>query len=201
MPVSMFLEYKQELNTRRGLFDGMVGAFLDNYDMLVSQAQTHLGNLFDPGDYPDVDVVARKFGFKTVFSPVPESGDFRLDTNAVDIEELKEQYDAAYSARLNDAMQSAWDTLHNLLSRMSEKLVEPEGEKAKVFHKTFLTNAQELCSLLTHLNITKDAQLERARQDLEKMLFGADIADIRETPGARADMKVQVDAVLAKYEW
>ena len=92
--------------------------------------------------------------------------------------------------------------LHEALVAMSEKLTEqPEGMKAKLFHGTFVSNAQDLCSLLTHLNITNDPKLEMARRELERAIANVDITDIREDPGVRIDLKAQVDAVLGKYDW
>jgi hypothetical protein len=85
LPTSMFMEYKQTMNVMRDNFYKMMGDFLDNYDALVANANLHMGSLFNADDYPTKDEVAAKFGFKLVFSPLPESGDFRLDIPAADI--------------------------------------------------------------------------------------------------------------------
>jgi len=201
LPTSMFFDYKKEANAKREEFHRMIDKFLHVYPVLVSQAETNLGDLFDPADYPDVNTVAGKFGFRLVFSPVPEAGDFRLDVGAGDLEELKAQYDVAYETRVTEAMATTWDKLHSALRGMSEKLTEPEGEKTKLFHSTFVTNAQELCGLLTHLNITKDPKLEAARRELEKVISSVDVEDIREDVSLRADMKGKVDGILKQFDW
>jgi len=200
LPTSLFLAYKSEINTRRAEFDTMVAAFLAEYPTLVAAAHRHMGSLFDPNDYPHVDEVATKFGFRTVFSPVPEAGDFRLDVPKAEMAELKTQYEVAYEARVDDAMGSAWTKFYEMLKGMSDKLVEPE-DGTKVFHATFTSNAVELCEMLTHLNITKDPHLEKSRRDLEKAIANVDIADIRKDAGTRADVKAQVDAILDAYDW
>jgi hypothetical protein len=203
LPTSMFFDYKQEINARRSYFMAKVDAFCDAYPQLLADAPRHLGDLFNSADYPSVEEVRDKFGFHLVFSPVPESGDFRLNAGEADMAELRAQYDNAYEARVKDAMQSAWDKVHDMLAKMSEKLTEPEGESAKpkLFHSTFVTNVHDLCGLLTHLNITKDPELEKARRELEKMVSGVDIDDIRKDPGARIDLKSQVDAALKAFDW
>jgi len=58
-----------------------------------------------------------------------------------------------------------------------------------------------LCGLLTHLNITKDPNLEQARRDLELTMLGADIDSIKESPDVRKNLKTKLDAILNQYEW
>jgi hypothetical protein len=201
LPTSMFFDYKQEANARQAHFNALRDRFVAEYPQLLAQAPLHLGDLFDPSDYPSAEEVASKFGFRLVFLPVAESGDFRIDVGNAELAELREQYESAYEVRVQEAMGTAWDKLHDALVVMSEKLTEPEGEKAKLFHGTFVSNAVELCSLLSHLNVTKDPKLEMARRDLERAIANVDVTDIRENPGVRMDLKAQVDAVLGKYEW
>ena len=203
LPTSLFFDYKTEVNDRRTKFNAMVNTFMDNYPSLIRVSQNYLGGLYDPNDYPSVDVVRSKFDFRLVFSPVPESGDFRLDIAHQDLAEVRSQYEESYNQRIKDAMREPWDKLHRTLSAMSEKLADGEGEDAskKRYHNTLVTNAVELCEMLTHLNITKDPELERARQQLQATMRGADIEVIKESPHARESMKRSVDAILKQFEW
>ena len=201
LPTSMFFDYKKEVNARRSYFDSKVAQFVEHYDDLVDAAERSLGDLFNASDYPSAEEVRSKFGFRLVFSPVPESNDFRIDVGNSELAELREQYESAYESRVKEAMKTAWDKLHDVLSTMSEKLTEPEGEKPKLFHGTFVSNITDMCQLLTHLNIANDPELEMARRELERAVANVDIADIRSDPGLRVDLKTQVDAVLGKYDW
>jgi hypothetical protein len=203
LATSLFMDYKTEANMRKHKFDTMVDNFLQNYPALVQTAHNYLGSLFNPEDYPSVDDVRDKFGFRLVFSPVPEAGDFRLQVAEQDLCELRQQYEESFSSRLADAMREPWDRLHKMLVGMSEKLTDVEGEDElkKRYHDTLITNAQSLCSMLTHLNITKDPKLEQARRELELTMLGADIETIKESPEVRKDMKTRLDAILKQYEW
>ena len=201
LPTSMFFDYKKEANARRDYFNDKVTKFIEQYPTLVLAAERSLGDLFNPTDYPNIAEVQSKFGYRLVFSPVPEANDFRIDVGNSELVELRAQYESAYEGRVQDAMKTAWDKLHDSLLTMSEKLADPEGEKPKLFHGTFVTNITDLCSLLTHLNITNDPELEKARRELERAVASVDITDIREDPGVRVDLKAQVDAVLKRYEW
>lgn len=203
LSTSLFMDYKSEANVRRDTFNKMVDNFIQQYPALVQTANNYLGTLFNPEDYPSVDEVRSKFGFRLVFSPVPESGDFRLQVAEQDLQDLRQQYESNFNDRLAEAMREPWDRLHKLLTGMSEKLTDVDGEDEtkKRYHDTLITNAQSLCSLLTHLNVTKDAKLEQARRDLELTMLGADIDAIKESPEVRKGMKDKLDAILKQYEW
>jgi hypothetical protein len=205
LPTSLFLDYKAEANVRRDTFNRMVDDFMQAYPALVQTAQNYLGSLANLDDYPSEDEVREKFGFRLVFSPMPEAGDFRLDVAAQELDDLRQQYDAAFNTRLADAMREPWERLHKLLSAMSEKLTDTEqsgdDEPKKRYHDTLITNAQGLCSMLTHLNVTKDPKLEEARRQLELVMVGADIDQIKESPEVRKGIKDKLDAILKQYEW
>mgnify|MGYP006277142355 CR=1 FL=1 len=200
LPTSLFMDYKTEFNAVRDKFNAMVDEFIDKYPALVQTAQNYMGNLFDPADYPDVNVVRNAFGFRLVFSPVPESNDFRLNVSASDLAELADQYEVNFASRMADAMKEPWDRLHKMLTGMSEKLTDQVG-KDKRYHDSLVDNAVDLCGMLTHLNIAKDPKLEEARQQLEAALVGASMDMIKESPSVRADMKGKVDSILKQFEW
>jgi hypothetical protein len=123
------------------------------------------------------------------------------------MQELANNYESAFSGRLADAMKEPWDKLHKMLTHMSEKLTEEEvdndaDEKTKKrYHDTLITNAQDLCGLLSHLNITKDPKLEEARRELETTMLGIDIDTIKEHASVRSNVKSKVDAILNKFDW
>ena len=103
-------------------------------------------------------------------------------------------------------MREPWERLHGTLLGISEKLTDrPEDNdddaKGKRYHESLITNARDLCGLLTKLNITGDPKLEEARRQLEVTLVGADIEAIKESPVIRETMKAKVDAILGKFDW
>lgn len=203
LPTSLFLDYKSNMNVYQKNMNTMIEDFYANYADLIDLAKHHMGDLFNPYDYPSIEELRSKFGFRLVFSPLPEGGDFRLDIPKADMEELGEQYESAFNDRLKDAMREPWDKLHKTLTHISEKLTDVEGddETKKRYHDTLITNAQELCGLLTHLNVTKDPLLENARRSLELTMLGVDIEAIKESPDVRSSVKAKVDDILSKFDW
>lgn len=203
LPTSLFMDYKINMNIYRSNMLIMIEDFYANYADLIELSKHHMGDLFNPYDYPSIEELRSKFGFRLVFSPLPEGGDFRLDIPKADMEELGEQYECAFNDRLKDAMREPWEKLHKNLVHISEKLTDIEGDDdtKKRYHDTLITNAQELCGLLTHLNITKDPMLEQARRSLELTMLGVDIEAIKESPDVRSSVKAKVDDILKKFDW
>ena len=203
LPTSLFMDYKSNMNVYQQNMNTMIEDFYANYGDLIELSKHHMGDLFNPYDYPSIEELRSKFGFRLVFSPLPEGGDFRLDIPKADMDELGQQYESAFNDRLKDAMREPWDKLHKTLIHISEKLTDIEGddETKKRYHDTLITNAQELCGLLTHLNVTKDPLLENARRSLELTMLGVDIEAIKESPDVRSSVKAKVDDILSKFDW
>ena len=201
LPTSMFLEYKRQLDGWVELFDRSVQEFVGSYTDLVDNARLNLGNLFNAADYPTAEEISAKFGVRYVFSPVPTSGDFRLDIPTQQLDQLKADYDTAFDNRLEDAMKKPWNDLHKMLTDMSAKFkksLEQDGKKMR-WHDTFVTNGMELCQLLSHFNLTNDPKLEQARREVEAALSGLDIEDIKHSTVTQADTKDKVDNILRSF--
>jgi hypothetical protein len=202
LPTKLFMEYKQTMNDFERAFDMMCHNFYTEYPRLVSEAHNNLGTMYKAEDYPDLETVKAKFGFRRAVNPMPESGDFRLDIPADDLAEMREEFEDKFKERLADAVREPWNRLHNMLTTMSEKLTDVEGDDAKKrYHDSLISNPLELCGLLTKLNVTNNPMLEEARRQLELTMLGANIEVIKESSDARSELKSKVDNILKKFEW
>ena len=201
LPTALFMDYKQTMNGFEQTFNMMCDNFFIEYPRLVVEAPTNLGSMYKAEDYPDLEDVKLKFGFKRAVKPVPEAGDFRLDIPAYDLEEMRSEFVSQQDRKLADAMREPWKQLHEMLVGISAKLTDVDGDGKKRYHDTLISNPIELCGLLTKLNVTNDPKLEEARRQLEQTMLGADIDAIKESPEVRASMKSKVDAILSKFEW
>jgi len=202
LPTKLFMDYKQTMNGFEQTFNMMCTNFFVEYPRLVAEAPIALKGLYKAEDYPEIEEVRMKFGFRRAVKPIPESGDFRLDIPAHDLVEMKNDYEKQYSDKLAEAMREPWERLHKMLVGMSEKLTDIEGDDSKKrYHDTLISNPIELCGLLTKLNVTNDPKLEEARRQLELTMLGADIESIKEDADSRSALKSKVDAILGKFDW
>jgi len=201
LPTSMLLDYKTKFNGYKNQFAQMRGDLVLHYDALKQTARNYLGDMYDEADYPTADEVVDKYDWGIVFSPLPDAGHFFLDIPTNEMDEIRDSLRKENDERLHTATRTSWERMHKMLTTMTDKLVNTDDDTNKRWHPSFVTNAQELCSMLTHLNITKDPELERARQMLEATMYGADIEQLRESPTIRSIMKHKVDTILEQFEW
>lgn len=197
--MASFMDYKSRLAEYETQFATSVNMFLNEYDTLVAAAAFQLGDLFNREDYPTREHIIDKFGFRYAFTPLPMAGDFRIDIGEEGLREMQEHYEGVLSTRLNDAMRDAWDRLHDVLSRMSERLADDDDGKRKIFRDSLVENAIEVCGLLRHFNITGDTRLEAMRMQLEDTMRGIDAASLRESDMLREQTKRKVDSMLEKF--
>jgi hypothetical protein len=202
LPTKLFMEYKQTMNGYEQTFEFMCDNFFVEYPRLVAEAPSNLGTMYRADDYPELGEVRQKFGFRRAIDPIPESGDFRLDVSATDLEELRVSYEKQHTDRLADAMKAPWDRLHTMLVGISEKLTDKEGDdEKKRYFDSLITNPLELCELLGKMNVTNDPKLEEARRQLESAMLCANIESIKESAVVREEVKAKVDAILGKFQW
>lgn len=204
LPMPLFLDYKAQLNTLEQNYNKLVDNFIEAYPNLVSAAAFNLGDLFDRDEYPDAEVVRRKFGFAYYFTPVPMAGDFRVDTSEAALQELKEHYENQYNSRLENAMQDVWQRMFDCLTHMKDRLTDEvvAGDvKKKIFRDSLIENAMELINIMPALNLTNDPKLTQATQDLKRALLGVDVKTLRDNGTVREDVRMQVEEILGKFQF
>lgn len=201
LPMGQYIDYTAQMNTWASEFEGLKQAFLNKYDDLVTEMAFKLGSLFNRAEYPTRDQVDYKFYFRTNYFPLPQSGDFRVDIGNEMLAELQDNYTKHLNEKVNEAMGDVWSRLHETLKHLSERLeVGSTGEK-KIFRDSLIENAQELCGLLSKLNVTNDPKLEEARKDLEQALFGVSAKDLRDSIMVRHDVHARVTDIIKKFDF
>lgn len=199
LPATLFMEYKNQLSIYEKEFHDAVTDFLVEYDNLVTKAAFQLGDLFNRDDYPEAYKVVSKFAFSYSFSPVPESGDFRVDIGEQGMNELRGQYESAYKVRIESSMKDVWDRVYTTLTHMSSKLDFTNGKQK--LYDSMVDNATELTELLKHLNITGDQRLENLRKDLASAMNGINCDYLRGSDDVRENVKSKVDDMLSKFNF
>jgi hypothetical protein len=84
---------------------------------------------------------------------------------------------------------------------LSERLDYADDKTRKIFRDTLVSNALDICSMLSNLNVTNDPKLEDARRKLESTLMGIDATDLREDSILRTDVKRKVDDILKSFDF
>lgn len=201
LTLKQYIKYTEELNAHAAEFETLKRNFVTRYPDLISEMAFKIGDLFNRDDYPSIDQVERKFYFSVNYYPVPLSGDWRVDVSNEMKAELEQQYEKHYNEKVNTMMSDLWGRLHKSLTSLADRLEMDEDGDKKIFRDSLITNANELCGLLSNLNATNDPKLEEARKDLERAIAGVTAKDIRESVLIRQDVHARVTEIIKKFDF
>lgn len=203
LPVASLIDFKSRLTDYERSFGEAVTEFLNDYDTLVSAAAFQLGELFNREDYPTRESISNKFAFNYALTPLPQAGDFRVDVGNEGLKQLQEQYEKTLHNRVEGAMREAWDTLYDVLAKMSDRLaddIDTNGDiTRKIFRDSLIDNAVKACEALKHFNITNDMRMDEMRRQLEDTLRNVDAQALRDSDHLRQETKRKVDTILSKF--
>lgn len=183
-PVGTYMEYQSGMNQREGWFWSAVNDFLLQYPYLVQDAQSQGNEFYNPEDFPNESRIKSKFSWVVTVLPMPESNDFRVTLNATEEQRIRENLQKTITGNLENAARELWSRVHDAVKRIHESCKDPD----KVFHKTMLSNAMELCELLPKLNIMDDPALEEVRKVLEKDILIFSSEDLRKHKDVRQEV-------------
>ncbi len=205
-------------------FNALVNAFLGVYQTEISKQAFENGALFDRNEYPSEDEVRAKFRFALNVSPVPTSGDFRVDIGHEAAKQLAEQYERLAAERMSAALAEPWQRIKDQVLWVKERMeavlaydpdaveeqpvTDPDGKVIDVkitkkrrpkLYDSMLENGLELCKTLSDFNITNDPRLEEARRELETALTRIDMDSLKESPELQKATKTAMQDILDRF--
>jgi hypothetical protein len=193
-----YLSFAREFSLRKREFETAVAEFIAAYPQLRLDAQSRLGDLFSPSDYPSEDYLRQAFRCEINYLPLPDVGDFRTD--------LSEEDRAAFEMKMKEtesvAMRDVWERLHKVVSKAAQTLTEPEAK----FKDTLIGNINEICAALPRLNITDDPKLEEMRVSVERIVAGVspdvcrdNLSERQKTASALRAQLNQLDGIMGAF--
>jgi hypothetical protein len=196
LPTSKYFGYHKTMTGLQAEFDRLVEKFLARYEWLINETQIKLGDMYNPAEYPSLDRMQAKFGFRLNYIPLPEAGDFRVDIGNQQAAELQQQYASFYEAQLTRAMGNLWSRTYKTLTHMSERLDYADHEQKKVFHNTLVSNVLDLIDMMETMNITNDPNMQLQSRRLKMAMQGISPDALREDEGLRRETKRAVDEAI-----
>lgn len=181
LPNAGFMEYTRVMQDYGLQFERLVNKFVDEYPLLRQEANRLLGDLFNDADYPSLQAVAAKFGFRTTIAPLPIGDDFRCDLGSEEVDRIRAEITASSQAAMRDAMREAFDRVSKIVDTFVDRLASPDT----TFRDSLVSNATELAAILPSLNITGDPRLTALTDALNDKLCVHTPAQLRNDPQAR----------------
>lgn len=181
-----YLRFAQDMSAMLDERVRLVGEFINVYPNAVANAARLLNGMYDPADYPSVDIMRTLFDVDLRFFPIAESGNIVVEA-ANDAEEaaaaaatvaLRTQAEADIAASYARGMERVWERLYKVVAHAHERLSDPTN----TFHDTLVTNARDLVNILPSLNIANDPNLTSMTNELAASLC-AHTPEVLKVPG------------------
>ena len=197
LPTSNLLTFKNIMNPLIKEVEREVQWFIENYAELKRRAKEELGSMYRESDYKTLAELETKFAWRVSYKPVslalsPQHMDFIGDISDDLVSEVRSEMEEHSKKQIKVAMDDAWQRLHTRLEHIKDTM----NEEDKVFRDSLVDGTLELCGLLTHLNITNDSKMERARTDLEKLMTSTSPSEIRDCVSERQWIAEEVENIL-----
>ncbi len=166
LPSSLFMDYNTMLRSARSEFQKLVRDMVTAYPAEVQAARIRLGSMYDPDDYPRVEILHEKFNLDAEFSPIPDAKDFRVDVGAEAVEEIKANITHNVVLKQAKAVEATYARIRDVVSKLEERLSIPDA----IFKDTLIGNVSDLRAVLLGLNITDDPQITEVYNDMAALI-------------------------------
>ena len=198
-----YQDYTERMRLLRLKFEGAVSEFAAMMPEYIKEAESRLGTMFDPEDYPTEESVKAKFWFDVEINKVPEAGDFRAKLSDATVKAIVKDIEKRADQRVETAMKDVWQRIYDVSQKMAERLKEyqPKAGDQKsqgTFRDSLVYNVMELANNLDSLNITEDQQLRDLKKRLMDELVEHSPEILRADPAARSQTMRKAEAIAKK---
>jgi len=163
----------------------------------IGAARAENPKLFRDADYGSVDGIISHYSFATDSTIVPRAGDVRVDASKEFVAHLKGQIEAKSTKRLSEVTSHCIKTVVDVATHLAESLegYDPENKGASPFRDSTFDKVRDLISIIPALNVTNDAKIDKACQDLFAAVGNKSAAQLREDDDDRKDVAAKARAV------
>ena len=200
LTTAQYFKYHGDMTQCQQEFYTLVDKFLEAYPYLIAGAQAKVGGMFNAEEYPTLDSVRSKFAFRITYDELPDggnTGDWRLDLPHETLQGVRADAATTYQNRLQGAMHSVWQRLHDNLATLVRQLDVNEKGKGNRVYDTVFDRALELVDMLGTCNVTGDSQMEAMRRQLETALHGLNLEQIKNSPSLREETRTKLTVAIA----
>ena len=184
--------FDQQMALLRSELTEATGQLELQFDELVSQARSHLGDLFDPSDY-QMDL-GELFGIEWDY-PSCRPPEYLLQVSPQlyysECARVQQRFDEA----VNLAEQAFADELAQLIDHLSERLSGNEDGSPKIFRDSAVTHLSDFFAKFRRLSIGSNEQLEQLVEQAQAIVQNVDPQQLRESEGVRRVVSERMESV------
>lgn len=172
-------------------FQKEVKAFVKQWPTYVAEAKEMHNGTFNEDDYPDKDSIAGEFEMRIELAPFPQASHFDSGLRKLYGDMLEE----SNKMKIENAVRDQWDRVLVPLRNMATKL----STKDAIFRDSLVENVREALGLIPVLNVTGDAKLKQAADQIRAMIAGISADTLRENVTTRGRVGKAAGALVAQF--
>lgn len=198
LPANHYMTYMQAMQNYKNQFDTAVNEFIKEYPSFVTKVINELNDLYNSSDYPSQDDLRKRFDMDFIITPVPETGDFRVDLPAIELAKMEKDL----GQRLVDANALAEKDLYMRLYTVVAKAVVVLKTPGKIFRNSLILNIIDITDKTPALNFNGDIDLDYLAKQIGRVTAQIDIEALRDKEDEvyRADMGEDLSDLLKDIE-
>lgn len=154
------IEYKRVQLHHLADLDKAKAALSQSWPSMLSKAARALGPLFNPSDYPALDLVLDAAYLRHKFYPLADASDVRLSCDSDLVDEIRAQVKDDMTSTFNSAVLSSWERLLDILKNATTNLSKLDPKTDGRFRIEWHDNLSTLLPLLSGLNLDDDPRLD-----------------------------------------
>lgn len=181
LSATAFTDYSMAMQEERSKCELAYEAFLLQYPGLVANAPTRLGVMYNQKDFPSLDEMRLKFGFKLQTLPVPDQDDFRVDLSAEAADAIRQSITDTVTEQAAEAQRELWQRLFDTVKHFAQTM----GTEKKLFRNTTVTKLRDLARIAPKLSLKPDPQLEAICAEVLDLVSDTSPEELRENEDLR----------------
>ncbi len=196
LPKTLVFEFSNQVQEFKMDLHREVESFLNRYSVLIDEARSDLGDLFDSHSYPSADELRDKFAISVQILPVPESNQFSslgLDSSVTD--SLKAEALAAENRLLKEATENLYKRIQKRVQMLSYRFKDKDTKK---YHESLIEGLELLTQTLPDLNIGGDPNLQLILDEITTLLNSFNFEDAKKSEEIRDEVATKCDAILER---
>jgi hypothetical protein len=196
LPSKHYMTYMDAMGTLKDKFETEVEKFIKIYPTLINDSALELQSLYNADDYPSAETIRERFFMDINATPVPQSGDFRIDLPAKEMDKIKQKLDLSLKKAEYTAALDLYSRFYTNLAKTCLALADPN----KIFRNTLIFNVEDIAKKIETMDITKNDTLLILSKETLALCSLIQIDKLREDTNYRGNICLEFKTLLTSVE-
>ena len=199
LPTSNYADFMAAMTkAKEQEWEPAVEAFMGKYLEQVEEAQTDLGDLYDPAMYPSPEYVRAQFKMELHVQNVQMAGNFYADLHDNQVDSIRSLINDQNDRFVSGISTFIWDKLRKPLNDLMGVLDESMygGVEKPKFKQSRVSNVTDAAQDAKRLNVSNDAQITSVVAKIEAALRGVTMEAIKDDMYMREHLRKAVTNIL-----